>query len=289
MKSLSFLILLYLTGSLCAYCQKSYTVNGEVLVLNIEVEGALDLLTLKLDKGYRFFVKDTNENIHELVNTKDIDGTYFSEFRHTLSTLTQGSNMSTEQVSFGKYSLKQFIKAYNSTGTRRYAYTDEKVETQTRLGFFGGITNHPLIENTNNSKTGYIGAELELFQKKEHPRQSGFISLEHTLKSDDFNYTSTIMALGYRFRFINPPQYNIYANLQLATYTFSKRIDWIENEEKIDKNHAFRVPFILGIGSDIKVSESSYISIIYNELVSVFVKNNGHVPVNLSVGYKFNL
>ncbi|WP_242117050.1 hypothetical protein [Aestuariivivens sediminicola] len=269
--------------------QQTYTVNGESLELSMEVEGDLDLLLLKLDKGYRFFVKDSTEQVQELINTRDIDGTHFSEYRHTLETLTAGSGMTTELVAFSKYGLKEFIKAYNRKGHRRYAYTSDKVKTQTRMGVFGGLTNHPLIENTNNDKTGLFGLEFELLEKKESPRQSGFMSIEHTLKQNDFDYVSTIIAIGHRYRFINRSKFNIYTNLQIATYTFSKETSAMNTEDMTVKNNTLRVPFILGIGSDIKVSENSYITFIYNEIVSVFVKNNGHFPLNFSMGYKFNL
>ncbi|WP_242202097.1 hypothetical protein [Aestuariivivens insulae] len=289
MKKRCLLLTFFLISSLQVIAQQNYTVNGETLFLDIEVEGDLDLLTLKLYKGYRFFVKDTNDNIHELINTKDIDGTYFNEFRYTLQELTKGSNMSTELVAFGKYSLKQFIKAYNKKGNRRYAYTNEKVETQIRLGGFVGLTNHPLVENYNNRTTSYFGAELELLEKKERPWQSGFLSVERTLKSNDFKYTSTILALGYRFRFINPPSSNIYINLQLATFTFSKETTLVGTKEITEKNHAFRIPFIFGLGSDIKISDTSYITLIYNEIIAVLAKNKGHFPINFLVGYKFSL
>lgn len=295
MKKLFLFLTIVLLSSFYSFSQQSYTINGETLILTMEVEGDLDLLTLKTETGYRYFIKDRNENIAELVNTKDEDDTYFNEYRDVLSDFTKDSNMSTEEVAFGRYGLKQFVKAYNATGSKRFAYTDEKVKAQARLGIFGGITNHPLVQNPNNSKTGYFDVELELFEKKELPRQSGFISVEQTFKTDDFDYTSTILALGYRFRFINKSKFNIYANVQFATYTFSKRkviiIDDVTQEtmEVTQTNNSFRVPFIFGIGSDFKVSDNSYVSIIYNELFSAFVENNGNFPVNISVGYKFNI
>ncbi len=275
--------------SLNMLAQQTYTVNGESLELSLEVEGDLDLLLLKQNDRFRFFVKDAHEHIQELINSKDIDGTYFNEYRHTLEKLTEGSNMSTELVAFSKYGLKQFIKAYNGKGTKRFAYTNDKVKTQTRIGVFTGMTNHPLVDHPGNVKTALFGVELELFEKKELPRQSGFISVERTLKHDDFDYVSTIIALGYRFRFINPSKFNIYANLQMATYTFSKQTAVFNEEDMTVKNNAFRAPFIFGLGSDIKVSSSGYMTFIYNELFSVFVKNNGHFPVNFSIGYKMNL
>ena len=289
MKKLFLFLSIAFLSSFYVFPQQNYTVNGETLVLTMEAEGDLDLLTLKTENGYRFFIRDRNENIVELVNTKDEDDTYFNEYRDILSDFTKDSSMSTAEVAYSKYGLKQFVKAYNQKGTKRFAYTDEKVKAQARLGIFGGITNHPLVNNPNNSKTGYFDVEFELFEKKELPRQSGFLSIEQSFKTDDFNYTSTILALGYRFRFINKPKFNIYANVQFATYTFSKFVYTEEGVEMTSKGNAFRVPFIFGIGSDYKVSDTSYISLIYNELFSAFVENNGNFPINISVGYKFNI
>ncbi|WP_298237733.1 hypothetical protein [uncultured Algibacter sp.] len=289
MKRLFLLLLILIINSQSILAQESYMVNGETLILKLEVEGDLDLLSLKLEDSYRFFIKDNDENLTELINTKDEDDTYFNEFRETLSDLTKSSNMSTDEVGFSRYSLKKFIKAYNSTGHARYAYTDERVKTQVRLGIFGGITNHPFIENLNNTKVPYFTVELEAFEKKELPRQSGFFSIEHALESDDFQYVSTVLALGYRYRFINKPKFNIYVNSQFATYTISKNTITVDDSEMIIKSNAFRVPFIFGIGSDIKLSDSSVISFIYNELFSAFVDNSDNFPINFAAGYKFNL
>lgn len=289
MKRLFLLLLILIINSQSILAQESYTVNGESLTLKLEVEGNLDLLSLKLEDNYRFFIKDNDENLTELINTKDEDDTYFNEFRDILSDLTKGSNMSTEEVGFSRYSLKQFIKAYNSVGHARYAYTDERVKTQVRLGIFGGITNHPFIENLDNTKVPYFTVELEAFEKKELPRQSGFFSIEHALENDDFKYVSTVLALGYRYRFINKPKFNIYVNSQFATYTISKNTMTVDNSDMVIKSNAFRVPFIFGIGSDIRLSDSSVISFIYNELFSVFVANSDNFPINFAAGYKFNL
>ena len=54
-------------------------------------------------------------------------------------------------------------------------------------------------------------------------------------------------------------------------------------------NTSFDVPFIFGIGSDIKVSKNSYITIIYGELFAIFLNNQGNFSTDISIGYKFNL
>lgn len=281
--------------SVILFAQQTYIVNGESLVLNYEVAGPLDLLVHEDEDNTRFFIQDRFGNIEELTNSKDLDGTYFNEYKDVLNEFTKDSTMSTKEVGFSKYSLKKFVKAYNAQGSKRFAYTEEKVNTQIRLGIFGGLTNHPLVVNPDNTSTPYFDLELELFERKELPRQSGFLSVEQTFKSADFDYTSTIIALGYRFRFINRPTFNIYTNLQFATYTISKYTFMVKNEETeetrqvTESKNAFRAPFVLGIGTDIKVSENSYISFIYNEITSAFVSNNGNFPVNISLGYKFNI
>ncbi|GAA4268374.1 hypothetical protein [Hyunsoonleella aestuarii] len=289
MKRLFLLLLIFIFNSSILFGQERVAFNGETLNLELEVDGNLDLLSMKKDKSYRFFVRDSNNTLHELVNTKDEDKTYFNEFRDVLADLTKDANMSTSEVGFGRYSLKKFIKAYNSKGHLRYAYTDDKVKTQVRIGIFGGITNHPFIDNANNTKVPYFTAELEAFEKKELPRQSGFFSIEHALESDDFKYVSTVLALGYRYRFINKPKFNIYVNSQFATYTISRTTMMVNGSDMDIKSNAFRVPFIFGIGSDIKISDSSYLSLIYNELFSIFVGNSDNFPINFAAGYKFNL
>lgn len=269
--------------------QEKVTVNKESLYLKLEAKGKLDLLSSKTKDTIRLFIRDKNGNIQELLNTKNDDNSFNKEYKTVLTTLTKDSGMSMENVGYGRYSLKQFIKAYNSNGTKRYTYTDEKVLTQTRLGLFAGMTNHPFMENPNDSKTPFFSIELEVFEKKPLPMQSGFFSISHALEKDDYKFVTTVLAIGHRLRFINKEKINIYTNLNLATYTFSKETIEVDDLTITEKNSAFRVPFSLGIGGDIKVSENGFVSLIYNELFAVFASNSDHFPVNFAAGYKFNL
>ena len=55
------------------------------------------------------------------------------------------------------------------------------------------------------------------------------------------------------------------------------------------KETEFNLPLIFGIGTDIKVNESGYLTIIVGELIAVLQENNGNFPTDISIGYKFNL
>lgn len=289
MKKLFLFLIAFTISPIYLLAQAQFTVNGETLVLKVETEGELDLLSYKQENNFRFFIKDKDENIYELLNTKSSHNYYSQEYITVLNTLTKGSNMSTIGVGFGRYSLKQFIKAYNSNGNKRFAYTDDKVKIQSRLGFFGGVTNHPFIENIKNTKTPFFYAELEIFEENENPRQTGFFNIKHALDKDDLKYSATQLILGYRYRFIKKAGFNIYGNLEFATYTFSKRTVERDGYDEILKSSAFRVPIIFGLGADIKVSSSSFITIAHNELFGLFANNSDNFPLDFTLGYKFNL
>jgi hypothetical protein len=113
--------------------------------------------------------------------------------------------------------------------------------------------------------------------------------MSHALENDDYKFSSTVLALGHRFRFINKEKINLYTNLNVATYTFSKEAITIDDITTEEKNSAFRVPFSFGIGSDIRVSENSFVTLVYNEIIAIFASNSDNFPVNFAAGYKFNL
>ena len=52
---------------------------------------------------------------------------------------------------------------------------------------------------------------------------------------------------------------------------------------------AFDVPFIFGIGADIRVGDRSFITLTYDELFAISLDNQGNFSTNISIGYKFEL
>lgn len=287
MKKILFAILFCMAFQL-NYSQQTYAVNGETLELKTEVDGKLDLLWNVIDGKYRYFVKTEDGTITELKNTKDDNNDYQEEYKSTLNSLTSG--MSTDKLKLTFYSLKNFIDSYNASVDSSYTSTNIERNVQFRLGFSGGITNNPFVGNPDNTKTPMIGAELEIFEANALPRHSGFLQARHTFESDDFKYSTTELALGYRFRFINKENFSIYGQVKLATVNFSDFTFLDENDMEVDSNEtSFDIPFIFGIGSDIKVGNNSYITIIYGELFAAFLDNQGNFSTDIAVGYKFNL
>lgn len=287
MKKILFAILFCLAFQL-NYSQETYTVNGESLELKTEINGKLDLLWNVIDGKYRYFVKAEDGSITELKNTKDANNDYQEEYKSTLSNLTNG--MSTDKLKLTLYSLRNYIDSYNASVDSNYTSTSTESSVQFRLGFSGGITNNPFVGNPDNTKTPMIGAELEIYEANVLPRHSGFLQARHAFESDDFPYSTTEFSLGYRYRFINKEAFSIYGQVKLATLNFSNVTFLNESDMEIESSEtSFDIPFIFGVGSDIKVGSNSYITIIYGELFALLLDNQGNFSTDIAVGYKFNL
>lgn len=274
--------------SLLSFSQQTYTIAGETLELKTEIEGQLDLLWNTIDGQYRYFVRTEDNTITELKNTKDNNNSYKEEYKVLLLTLTNGQP--TDQLKLTRYDLRNYIDRYNSSVNTNYIALPENPKIGLRLGFSGGITNNPFVGNPDNIKTPLIGAELEIFEARNLPTHSGFLQLRHAFSSDDFLYSTTEFSLGYRYRFINKKAFSIYAQVKLATVNFTDVTFTDANAMQVDLNEtSFDVPLIFGIGSDIKVGETGFITIIYGELFGGLLNNQGNFSTDIAVGYKFNI
>lgn len=277
------------------FSQETYTINNETLELKTEIDGQLDLLWNIIDGKYRYFVRDADANIQELINTKGSDNKFQEEYKSILSDLTKGSNLSTDKVNLTLFSLTEFLNDYNVTKDSGYT-SRERAQIMSRLGVFGGLTNSPFVENPENKSTPFFGAEFEIFEANRLPRHAGIFSIRHTLEHDDFKYSNTQLALGYRYRVINQPNFNIYGNLKFVTYNFT---DYTFVNEDPDnpgtfitdegKSSDLDTPFIIGLGADIKISENSYITFAYHEIFALFLDSQGNFPIDFAIGFKLNL
>jgi len=296
MKKIIFLLSL-ISFSSVTFAQQTYAVGNENLVLKTEVDGTLDLLWNTIDGQYRYFVKTEDDTIVELKNTKGDDKKYKEEYKQTLSELTQ---MDASKLKLTTYSLKNFIDEYNVSKDSNYTVKDDSAKLKLRLGGFGGITNNPFVRNPNflstddNKIVPFIAAELEVVSDK-LSRHSGFLALKYTNSDDEFEYSAAQLALGYRFRFVNTKGFSIYAQTKFATFTSSKSTSRLQDESdasniiiRENSGTAFDVPFIFGIGSDIKLG-NGYLTIIYDSLFAMLIDSEGDFPVDLAIGYKFNL
>lgn len=267
--------------------QETYTVKGETLQLKTEVEGSLDLLWNIIDGNYRYFIRTTDNSITELGNTRNENHHYQEEYKTVLGNLT---GVSADKVNLTLPDLKAFIENYNESQDPNFKVSEPKANLQLMLDVFGGITNSPLVDNPNNENAPQFGGELELSDGNRTSRHALFIQLRHVFKPGDFKYTTTELALGYRFRVINLENFDVFAQTKFATLNFVENTVPGANDIPVDISEtAFDVPFTFGIGADIRVTRQSFLTIHYNELFAVLLENNGHFSTNLTLGYKFNL
>ncbi len=269
------------------YSQDNYTVNGETLQLKTEIEGQLDLLWNVSGNTYRYFVRTEAGVITELKNTKS-EGNEHEDYKITLEELTNG--LPAKRLKFRLYNLMHYIDTHNAIVDSAYTLTFKKSNLKLRFGVSAGITNNPFVKNPANIKVPLLGAEIELYEAKVKSGHSGFLQARHTLDQDDFPYSTTELSLGYRYRFINLSSFSIYGQLKFATLHFTDSEIFDENDINLETNtSSFEVPLIFGIGTDIKVSKNSFITIIYGELFGLLVENQGNFSTDIAVGYKFNL
>ncbi|TXD83670.1 hypothetical protein ESY86_08675 [Subsaximicrobium wynnwilliamsii] len=293
MKKLAFFFC-FIVCSISLQAQETHLVDGESVELEIEANGKLDLLWKIINREYRYFVKTESNELIELKNTESNDGDFQYEYRTTLNQLTQDETLDTGAVNFTLSSLKAFVDAYNAASDNSYQSVPTEKRITTRLGVFGGITNSPFISNPDNLKSGLFGAELEVLDARGLMRSALFMQVRHVLEHDDLAYSTTEIALGYRFRVVNKRAFNLYVQTKFATLNFSDATIVSTDENDIltqnnIKETSFDIPLIFGIGVDIRVSENSFITLGYDQLFAILIDNQGNFSTDFTLGYKFNL
>jgi hypothetical protein len=286
------LILCLLLGYTSLTAQETYSVGDETLQLKTEVDGKLDLLWNIIDNEYRYFIRTSDNSITELVNTQDDSDNFQEQYKSTLENATSG--ISAKKVNLTLPSLTTYIETYNKSQDSNFESTHSKSKAQLRLMVFGGVTNSPFVKNPDNVKTPVFGAELEVAEGKESPRHSGFFQIRHVLEDKDkLPYSTTELSLGYRFRFVKSKRFNLFADVRGATLNFSKSTVPIAENGVVTfqevSDAAFDIPFIFGVGADIRVSECSFITIGYNQLFAAFLDNQGNFSTDVTLGYKLKL
>lgn len=286
------LLLSFLVFSSFTFAQQTYTFENETLELKTEAEGALDLLWNTFNGKFRYFIKTQNEELVELTNTKDANNKYQEEYKTVLANLT---SMDVSKVNLTTYSLKSLIDKYNSALDLNYVSNHSKSKLKLRLSVFGGITNNPFTINPKNEKVLLFGTELEAVSDNKNTKHAGFLNVRHTTDSDAFKYSATQAALGYRYRFINTTNFNVYGQTKLATLTAFKTTTIVADASnpgtfitKEENSTSFDAPLIFGLGADVKLG-SGYLTLVYDSLFALFLDNEDNFSVDFAVGYKFNL
>ena len=293
MKKLGLILLLFCTVSV-SFSQKQYNVDGESYKLKTEVKGPLDLLWNVIDGNYRYFV-EKDGRIQELTNTKGSSGSYQEEYINILKKFTGNTNIDSNKIKLTLPSLRDFVNQYNASVDNNYVISQDKIELKSRLGLFAGITNNPFVDNPDNLTSPLFGAELELYDDNIAKRHAAFLQFTHILENDKLKYSTSEIALGYRFRFIYSEKFNMHANLKLVTLSFSNSTltyldeDLMQEVSEEKSATSFDAPVIFGLGADLKVGKNSFVTFYYNEIFSLSLENQGNFSTNIALGYKVKL
>lgn len=288
-----FLIALCLSFTLSGFSQDTYTVNGESYELKTEVSGTLDLLWNVIDKQYRYFIKK-GDVIIELKNTKSENKDYQEEYKATLKELTTDATFSTEKLKFTLPSLKDFVNEYNASQDPNYVIEQHRFKLQTRIGVLGGTSNVPFVDNPNNETLSMFFGEVEFFDGANAKRHSIYIRAKHIAEKETFKYGTTQIGLGYRFKIIKSNAFNFYTNVTFTTLNFTtatfSEVDQLQQVTTRDESATnFDLPFIFGVGLDLKLTKGLYFTVDYDELFAVFLDNQGNTSKHLALGVKFDL
>lgn len=282
----TFLLFLFLaTSSMTA--QEIFIIKGDTLQLQREVKGPLSLYWNLKGTTYRYFVQK-KQTMRELTNRN-------GEYIRQLADLTEDAPIKTDNVKFLLYSLKHFTNQYNALVQKDYTYNTSTPHIQHRLGLFTGLSNNKYTSNPNNVLSPVLGVELEFFDPNMAPRHAAFLQLRQSFKRNDYRYSSSQLSVNYRFKALYFSKFDIHIDAELATLIYSqdriRRFD--ENGEVIaleeERGFSFTAPFSFGVGTDIKVTDVSYITFSYNDIVSIVLDGNGYFPLDFTVGYKFSL
>lgn len=287
------LLLFLLVASFSLNAQTaSYAINGQNLELKTDVDGPLTLLWNVIDQEYRYFIKK-GDDITELTNDI-VDGKFTDSYKTQLDALTTDSPVDTKKTKLTIASLRQFANLYNSQVDPNYVATVTVVKPTYRIGGFVGTTNSVFTDNPDNVSNLQVGIDFEILDAIALPRHAVVVQYKQTLPSDDFDFSSSQFSLNYRFKFIKSDRIDIFLNTKLATYTFASRDDFETEVEGVsvlvegDSGSNFQGPILFGLGADIALGKG-YLTLNAIDLYSFFLDDNGEFPLDLSIGYKFNL
>ncbi|MFD0977572.1 hypothetical protein [Salinimicrobium gaetbulicola] len=286
-----FIVLLLFTGSISA--QEVFIIEGDTLSLKREVKGTLSLYWAQKDQDYRYFIQKY-KRMAELKNS-EVEGVNQEEFKAQLADFTSDAEIDTRDVKFLLYSLKHFVNRYNALVQEEYSYNAATANIKHRLSLFTGLSNNRYTENPENKIAPILGLEFEFYDPNLARRHAAFLQLRQSFKRDDYHYGSTQFSINYRFRPLIFEKFDIHIDAELATFIYSEdQLDILDETGNVvavnhDSGLSFKAPLSFGIGTDYRVTEASYITFSYNDIVSLVLDSNGSFPIDFTIGYKFNL
>jgi hypothetical protein len=269
--------------------QEIFIINQDTLELTKEVQGTLSLFWNKEGQRYRYFVQKKDRMV-ELHNTNGNQ-----EYKEQLEKLTADANIKTKDVQFVLYSLRHFTNTYNSLIEEEYIFNEATENIQQKIGLFTGLSNNVYTNNPDNILAPVVGIEWEFYDPNLAPRHSAFLQLRQSFKQDEYRHSSTALSLNYRFKALYFQNFDLHIDTRLATLYYSDDSITVRDEEgqiiavRDESGFTFTAPISFGVGSDIQITENSYITLGYNDIFAIVWESNGSFPVDFTIGYKYNL
>ena len=280
-----FIFLLVAFGLNLSYAQLKTEIDSISIALKQATKGTLELHYCVFQRQYHFFIQLSDKNLIPL--SKDQTSANF--YKTKLSELTNNYK-DTNTLSYDLKPLKAYINSYNSSIDPNLVVYKEPNKLLWQGMLFTGFTNNPFVTNESNTLNAMLGIELEVSGNVTVPRHSGFFQYRYVFSSDKFNYQTQEFALGYRYRFIRKSWGALFAQAKASTYNISKAKITTEDAELVAvKNNSFDAAFIFGIGADLKIGKSSYLTLMHSALFALFLENKGNFPLDFALGYKLKL
>ncbi len=285
-KKLSFIkniswIAIFLFISQLSFAQKEYTVAGEDLLLYVEEEGNLTLLTERSTRDYRFFLlKD--EKIVELTKENYID---------KINEFTADMDLNTRKLNFNRRDLSRVVLKYNYGGEDEM---DSESTVRVRLGIWGGESNFVMFRSEEDNSIPFAGLEAELYSETDYPRNSLLLQLRKSFPTEEFELDLTELMIGYRFKIINSRVFHLYAEAELISFghydeTF---IEFDNNNIPTEINESYtslNTPLGIGAGMAIRLVNELFITFNYSNIYKFGENTRDDTSVDLRAGIKFRL
>lgn len=271
--------------------QGIFVIEGDTLKLTAEVRGELSLCWDEGPERPRFFVRRGDR----MLELKDSLHNGRAQYQMELERITRDQNPSLGDLEFSLASLGAFVRTYNENAQQQKTQKESQRVFASRIGFFTGLTNNVYADNPDNVLAPLIGLEFEMFNPQFSWRHSVVVDLEQSFKREGYRYTATQLSVGYRYRFVQINRLQFYLDATLGRLLYERdeyqEIDAHGQLLAMRDNSGFKLqaPLSLGIGADYQVTQKGYITFGYNEVVSATLESNGSFPIDITLGYRYQL
>ncbi|MGO1585549.1 MAG: hypothetical protein ACTHXJ_06205, partial [Mesonia sp.] len=115
-------------------------------------------------------------------------------------------------------------------------------------------------------------------------------------ESEEYKYSEANFSLNYRFKVINLTDFHFFVDTELFNLRFyNEKFSIVDsadpsNNEKINRTGSeLNFPVSFGAGIAYRITPNGFLTLSYNDVVSIMEDSNGEFPVDITLGYKFKI